>query len=80
APAVLVNNFEYVESVTPESVDGLINRLRELPGKTMAPGPMPRLPDPHHHDERQDSPQATGSLGQAATKTAAEAGSTERKP
>ena len=79
APAVLVNNFEYIENVTPDSLDKLIGRLRGAPGKKMAPGPMPRLPDPHHHDERQEAPQATGSSGAPATSTAAEAGSTERK-
>ena len=66
APAVLVNNFTYVENVTPQSVSALIDKLKDEPGKTMAPGPMPRLPDPHHHDERQDQPQATGSLGEPA--------------
>ena len=63
APAVLVNNFTFHENVTPQSMDSLIDKLRTEPGKTMAPGPMPRLPDPHHHDERQDQPQATGSPG-----------------
>ena len=80
APAALVNNFGYVENVTPQSLDALIRKLRDEPGLTMAPGPMPRLPDPHHHDERQEAPQATGSLGQPALTTAADAGSTERKP
>ena len=47
APAALVNNFTYVESVTPESLEKLIGQLREQPGKTMAKGPTPRLPDPH---------------------------------
>jgi len=37
APAVLVNNFTYVEGVTPQSIDQLIDRLRGEPGKTMAP-------------------------------------------
>jgi NADH-quinone oxidoreductase subunit E len=37
APAVLVNNFTYVEGVTPQSMDQLIDRLRGEPGKTMAP-------------------------------------------
>lgn len=66
APALLVNNFEYLENVTDEGLKSLIQRLRSQPGKTMAPGPMPRMPDPHHHDERQDQPQATGSLGEPA--------------
>src|SRR5436305_3860350 len=39
APAALVNNFEYVEDVTPQKVDELIERLRKEPGKTMAPEP-----------------------------------------
>jgi hypothetical protein len=46
----------------------------------MAPGPRPRLPDPHLHLESQATPQATGSLGEPALTTAAEKGSTERKP
>src|SRR5882724_11705406 len=33
APAVLVNNFTYAESVTPQSLDALIDKLREEPGK-----------------------------------------------
>jgi NADH-quinone oxidoreductase subunit E len=37
APAVLVNNFTYVEGVTPQSMDQLIDRLRGEPGQTMAP-------------------------------------------
>ena len=36
APAVLINNFTYVESVTPQSLDSLIEKLRGEPGKTMA--------------------------------------------
>ena len=35
APAVLVNNFTYVENVTPQSLDQLIDKLRGEPGKTM---------------------------------------------
>lgn len=65
APAALVNNFEYVHDVTPEKLDELIARLKTQPGKTMAPGPMPRLPDPHHHDERQDQPQGPQGPGGA---------------
>src|SRR5213082_3005757 len=38
APAVLVNNFTYVENVTPDSMDALIVRLRTEPGQKMAPG------------------------------------------
>jgi NADH-quinone oxidoreductase subunit E len=45
APAVLVNNFTYVEGVTPPSIDSLIDRLRAEPGKPMAPGPRPQQPD-----------------------------------
>lgn len=36
APAALVNNFSYVENVTPESLDRLIRDLREQPGQVMA--------------------------------------------
>ena len=79
APALLVNNFTYVESVTPDAVDELIDGLRKKPGQTMAKGPLPRLPDPHLHIEAQETPQATGSLGRPALATAAEAGSTEPK-
>ncbi len=42
APAVLVNNFTYVENVTPQSLDALIDRLRSEPGQAMAPGPLPK--------------------------------------
>src|SRR5438067_10450757 len=42
APAVIVNNFTYVENVTPESLDALIAQLRNEPGQAMAPGPEPR--------------------------------------
>jgi NADH-quinone oxidoreductase subunit E len=79
APAALVNNFTYVESVTPESLERLIGDLRGQPGMTMAQGPMPRLPDPHHHVEAQGTPQATGSSGEPAVATHAGAGSTERR-
>jgi NADH-quinone oxidoreductase subunit E len=64
APAVLVNNFRYVENVNAQTMDRLIEKLRGMPGQEMAPGPAPRLPLAEHH--------------QAAT-TFAEAGSTERK-
>ena len=53
--------------------------LRQQPGKAMAKGPLPRLPDPHAHIESQSTPQATGTLGQPAVTTRAEAGSTEPK-
>jgi NADH-quinone oxidoreductase subunit E len=79
APAVLVNNFTFVESVTIPSLRELIRELREKPGKTMAKGPMPRLPDPHAHIEKQSDPQATGTLGQPAVATRVEAGTTEPK-
>jgi NADH-quinone oxidoreductase subunit E len=41
APALILNNFTYVENATPESLDDLIRRLREEPGQPMAPGPEP---------------------------------------
>src|SRR5438045_4426586 len=43
APALLVNNFAFVENVTPDSLRTLIRELREHPGKPMARGPLPRL-------------------------------------
>ncbi|HZX94364.1 MAG TPA: NADH-quinone oxidoreductase subunit NuoE [Myxococcales bacterium] len=79
APAVLVNNFTYAENITPQAMDKLLQELRDKPGKDMAKGPMPRLPDPHLHLEAQHMPQATGSLGEPAVSTRPEAGSTERK-
>src|SRR5205085_2672334 len=42
APAAILNNFTYVENVTPESIDALIARLRTEPGQPMAPGPEPQ--------------------------------------
>jgi hypothetical protein len=48
---VLVNNFTYVEGVTPESMDKLIDKLRTEPGKTMSDGPEPHLPDTHGHKD-----------------------------
>ena len=66
APAVLVNNFTYVENVTPESMDALIARLRTEPGQTMAPGPHPRHLEDRHAIEKQSDPQATGTVGQPA--------------
>ena len=44
APAVLDNNFPFVEGVTPQSMDALLDQLRSEPGQAMAPGPLPRLP------------------------------------
>ncbi|HYV66705.1 MAG TPA: NAD(P)H-dependent oxidoreductase subunit E [Myxococcales bacterium] len=46
APAVLHNNFDYFESVTPDSIDDLISRLRGEPGQKMAPGGHPNVPAP----------------------------------
>jgi NADH-quinone oxidoreductase subunit E len=79
APAVLVNNFTFVENVTADSLRVLIRELREKPGKAMAKGPEPRFSDPHARIEAQDVPQATGTLGQPAVITRPEAGSTEPK-
>lgn len=45
APAVLVNNYRYVENVTPQSLDLLIEELRAEPGNSMAPTPAPRKLD-----------------------------------
>ena len=39
APAVLVNNFTYVENVTPQSLGALLDSLKEKPGQAMAPEP-----------------------------------------
>ncbi|HYZ89632.1 MAG TPA: NAD(P)H-dependent oxidoreductase subunit E [Myxococcales bacterium] len=66
APAILVNNFTYVENVTPESLDDLIRRLRDEPGQAMAPGPEPRHLEELHGVHKQSDPQATGTLGQPA--------------
>src|SRR5919204_3358679 len=71
APALLVNNFTFVENVTSDSLGALIRDLREKHGKPMARGPAPRLPDPHL--ESQSAPQATGTLGQPAVTTRPEA-------
>src|SRR3954470_14316267 len=76
APAVVVNNFSYAENITPEAMDRLLADLRNQPGQIMAKGPLPRLPDPHLHLEKQSTPQATGSLGEPAVTTRPEAGST----
>ena len=45
APAVLVNNYRYVENVTPQSIDALIESLKGQPGNAMAPAPAPRKLD-----------------------------------
>src|SRR5207248_4535959 len=57
APAVLVNNYTFYENVTADSLKALIRDLREQPGKAMAKGPLPRLPDPHARIESQSTPQ-----------------------
>jgi len=41
APAVLVNNFTFVESVTNDSMSKLIDELRGKPGQSMAQGAAP---------------------------------------
>ena len=69
APAAILNNFTYVENVTPESIDALIARLRTEPGQPMAPGPEPRLLEERHGIEKQSDPQATGTAGLAAATT-----------
>src|SRR5256712_10034100 len=79
APAVLVNNYSFYENVTADSLKALIPDLREQPGKAMAKGPLPRLAGPHARIESQSAPQATGTLGQPAVTTRAEAGSAEPK-
>jgi NADH-quinone oxidoreductase subunit E len=66
APALLLNNFSYVENVTPESLDALIAKLRSEPGQPMAPGPEPRHLEERHGIEKQSDPQATGTVGLAA--------------
>src|SRR5260370_6533199 len=48
APAVLVNNFRYVENVKAQTMEPLIEKLRGMPGQEMAPGPAPRLPLAQH--------------------------------
>src|SRR5205085_12616545 len=42
APAVLVNNLTFVETVTPDSLQALIQELRERPGKAMAGSAEPK--------------------------------------
>src|SRR5438309_7345328 len=42
APAVLANNFTFVETVTPDSLQALIQELRERPGKAMAGSAEPK--------------------------------------
>jgi NADH-quinone oxidoreductase subunit E len=46
APAVLVNNFTFVEGVTNDSMSKLIDDLKGKPGQNMAAGPAPKL-EPH---------------------------------
>ena len=64
APALLVNNFEYVENVTPQSVDALLARLKTEPGQKMMEAKLPQAP---LH------------LGADTPTTAPEAGTTEQK-
>jgi NADH-quinone oxidoreductase subunit E len=75
APALLVNNFTYLENVTDDSLEKLIAELRDEAGQSMAAGPPPHLPGAHDILE-QGQPQATGP---EAVATAPEAGSTQRK-
>jgi NADH-quinone oxidoreductase subunit E len=75
APALIVNNFTYVENVTPGSLERTIADLREKRGQHIEEGPPPRLPG-SHEIVAQEQPQATGP---DAAATAVEAGSTERK-
>jgi NADH-quinone oxidoreductase subunit E len=42
APAVLVNNFTFVEGVTNDSMSKLIDDLKSKPGQNMAPGKAPK--------------------------------------
>ncbi len=63
APAVLVNNFRYVENVTPQSMDALIDSLKTEPGNEMAKAPAPRKFDVDHGQgeaARQSDPRSTG--------------------
>jgi NADH-quinone oxidoreductase subunit E len=63
APAVLVNNYRYVENVTPQSLDALIDELRAKPGNSMAPAPAPRKLDVDRGQgeaAKQTDPQLTG--------------------
>src|SRR5579859_2702050 len=46
APAVLVNNFTFVEGVTADSMSKLIDDLKGKPGQPMAPGAAPQS-EPH---------------------------------
>jgi len=39
APAMIVNNYRYCESMTPERFDALVEELKSQPGKTMADFP-----------------------------------------
>ncbi len=50
APAVLVNNFTFVEGVTPASMDALFEKLRNEPGQRMTPPPGDtKAPGGGHH-------------------------------
>ena len=60
APAVLVNNFTYVENVTPQSLDALLDSLKDKPGQTMAKAPEPRRLDMEGPGGSQATPRTTG--------------------
>jgi NADH-quinone oxidoreductase subunit E len=75
APALIVNNFTYLENVTPASLERMFADLREQRGQFMEEGPPPRLPG-SHEIVAQSQPQATGP---EAAVTALESGSTARK-
>lgn len=63
APAVLVNNYTYVESVTPQSMEALIDSLKGKPGNEMARAPAPRKLDVDRGQgeaARQAEPRSTG--------------------
>ena len=75
APALIVNNFTYVENVTPPSLERMFADLREQRGQFMEEGPPPRLAG-SHEIVAQSQPQATGP---EAAVTALESGSTARK-
>ncbi len=77
APAAIVNNFTYVEKISPESVGALIDKLREEPGQPMAPVPAPMRLELDRVGGAQSMPRHTG---HEAVTTEAEAGSTEKKP
>jgi NADH-quinone oxidoreductase subunit E len=77
APAAIVNNFAYVENLTPESAGALIDRLKDEPGQPMVATPAPMRLEIDRVGGAQSMPRTTG---HDASTTEAEAGSTERKP